>query len=95
MRQEDPDPGQDLSGLDQQDGSAVALGSVLEPFSPMALHVHRATGEVVGRVRRISGLVEEIVSGPLVKLISLGVGVRRATSRFGGKGGKGGKKGSA
>ena len=31
-----------------------------------------ATGEIVGRVRRISGLVEEVVSGPLVKLISLG-----------------------
>jgi uncharacterized protein YoxC len=45
-----------------------------------------ATGEIVGRVRRISGLVEEVVSGPLVKLISLGVGVRKATSRFGGKG---------
>ena len=53
--------------------------------------VLEATGESVGRVRRISGLVEEAVSGPLVKLISLGVGVRRATSRFGGKGGKGGK----
>jgi Bacterial protein of unknown function (DUF948) len=57
--------------------------------------VLEATGEVVGRVRRISGLVEEAVSGPLVKLISIGVGVRKATSRFGGKGGKGGKKGSA
>ena len=53
-----------------------------------------ATGEIVGRVRRISGLVEEVVSSPLVKLISLGVGVRKATSRFGGKG-KGGKKGTA
>ena len=58
--------------------------------------VLEATGEVVGRVRRISGLVEEVVSGPLVKLISLGVGVRKATSRFGAKGkGKGGKEGTA
>jgi len=61
--------------------------------------VLEATGEVVGRVRRISGLVEEAVSGPLVKLISLGVGVRKATSRFGGgkrgKGGRGGTKGPA
>ena len=56
--------------------------------------VLEAAGEVVGRVRRISGLVEEVVSGPLVKLISLGVGVRKATSRFGSKGGKGGKGGS-
>ena len=44
-----------------------------------------ATGEIVGRVGRISGLVEEAVSGPLVKLISVGVGVRKAASRFGGK----------
>jgi hypothetical protein len=57
--------------------------------------VLEATGEVVGRVRRISGLVEELVSGPLVKLISVGVGVRKATSRFGGKGGKSGKKGTS
>ena len=55
--------------------------------------VLEAAGEVVGRVRRISGLVEEVVSGPLVRLISIGVGVRRATSRFGGKGGKEGKAG--
>jgi len=55
--------------------------------------VLEAAGEVVGRVRRISGLVEEVVSGPLVRLISIGVGVRRATSRFGGKGGKDSKAG--
>lgn len=41
--------------------------------------------EIVGRVRRISGLVEEAVSGPLVKLVSFGVGLRKAASRFGGK----------
>jgi uncharacterized protein YoxC len=56
--------------------------------------VLESAGEVVGRVRRISGLVEEVVSGPLVKLISLGVGVRKATSRLGGKGSRGGKSGS-
>jgi len=44
-----------------------------------------ATGEIVGRVRHISGLVEEAVSGPLVKLISVGVGLRKAANRFGGK----------
>jgi uncharacterized protein YoxC len=53
--------------------------------------VLEAAGEVVGRVRRISGLVEEVVSGPLVKVISVGAGIRKATSRFGGKGGKGSK----
>jgi hypothetical protein len=50
--------------------------------------VLEGAGEIVGRARRISGLVEEAVSGPLVKLISLGVGLRKATGRFGGKGGK-------
>jgi len=55
--------------------------------------VLEATGEIVGRVRRVSGLVEEAVSGPLVKLVSIGVGVRKATSRFGGKGGKKGPAG--
>lgn len=44
-----------------------------------------ASNEIVGRVRRISALVEEVVSGPLVKLISIGVGVRKAASRFGGR----------
>ena len=44
-----------------------------------------ATGEIVGRVQRISGLVEDAVSSPLVKIISLGAGLRRAASRFGGK----------
>ena len=47
--------------------------------------VLEATGEIVGRVRRISGLVEEAVASPLVKIISLGAGLRRAVSRFGGK----------
>src|SRR5262245_25645255 len=43
------------------------------------------TGEIVGRVQRIAGLVEEAVASPLVKIISLGAGLRRAVSRFGGK----------
>ena len=47
--------------------------------------VLEATGEIVGRVQRISGLVEQAVSSPLVKIISLGAGLRRAASRFGGK----------
>jgi len=44
-----------------------------------------ATGEIVGRVQRISGLVEEAVASPLVRIISMGAGLRRAASRFGGK----------
>jgi hypothetical protein len=44
-----------------------------------------ATGDIVGRAQRISGLVEEAVASPLVKIISLGAGLRRAASRLGGK----------
>jgi hypothetical protein len=44
-----------------------------------------ATGEIVGRVQRISGLVEEAVASPLVRIVSMGAGLRRAASRFGGK----------
>jgi Bacterial protein of unknown function (DUF948) len=47
--------------------------------------VLEATGEIVGRVQRISGLVEEAVASPLVKIISLGAGLRRAVGRFGAK----------
>jgi Bacterial protein of unknown function (DUF948) len=45
-----------------------------------------AADEIVGRVRRISGLVEQAVSGPLVKIISVGAGLRKASSRLGGRG---------
>ena len=44
-----------------------------------------ATGEIVGRVQRISGLVEEAVASPLVRIVSMGAGLRRAARRFGGK----------
>lgn len=44
-----------------------------------------ATGEIVGRIQRIAGLVEQAVSSPLAKLIGVGAGVRAAASRFGGK----------
>jgi hypothetical protein len=40
-------------------------------------------GEIVQRVDRITGLVEKAASAPLVKLISVAAGIRRAASRFG------------
>lgn len=52
-----------------------------------------SAGEIVQRVTRISKLVEQAATGPLVRLISVGAGLRRAASRFGGTSGKG-KKGS-
>jgi hypothetical protein len=43
-----------------------------------------SAGEIVARVSRISGLVEQAASGPLVKIISVGAGLRKAAGRFGG-----------
>ena len=37
---------------------------------------------IVGRVERISGLVEQAVTSPLVKIVGLGAGLRTAASRF-------------
>jgi uncharacterized protein YoxC len=36
---------------------------------------------VVGRVEKLSGLVEQAAASPLVKLISFGTGVRKAVAR--------------
>jgi hypothetical protein len=41
--------------------------------------------EIVQRFSRLSGLVERAATGPLVRIISVGAGVRRAASRFGSK----------
>lgn len=41
-----------------------------------------STGEIVQRLSRLSGLVERAATGPLVRIISVGAGVRRAASRF-------------
>jgi uncharacterized protein YoxC len=38
---------------------------------------------IVGRVERLSGLVERAVSNPLVKVISVGAGLKTVASRFG------------
>ena len=46
---------------------------------------------IVQRVEKISGLIEQAASGPIVKIISLGAGLSKAAARF--RGGKGnGKK---
>jgi hypothetical protein len=44
-----------------------------------------SAGAIVGRIEKISGLVEQAASGPLVKIISLGAGVSKAAARFRGK----------
>ncbi|HXF35635.1 MAG TPA: DUF948 domain-containing protein [Actinomycetota bacterium] len=49
----------------------------------------QTAGDVARRVERISGLVEQAVSSPLVKLIGVGAGVRGAVRRF--RGGRPGR----
>ena len=41
----------------------------------------RVRRTIVGRVDRISGLVEEAASSPIVKLISLGAGIRKGIQK--------------
>jgi uncharacterized protein YoxC len=45
--------------------------------------VLESAGVIVTRVERLSGLVEQAASSPLVKIISLGAGLRKAASRLG------------
>jgi hypothetical protein len=40
-----------------------------------------SSANIVGRVEKLTGLVEEAISSPLVKLISLGAGIRKGFSR--------------
>jgi hypothetical protein len=47
-----------------------------------------SAGEITSRISRISGLVEQAASGPLVKIISMGAGLRKAATRFTRKKGK-------
>ncbi|HZD80187.1 MAG TPA: hypothetical protein VE646_09125 [Actinomycetota bacterium] len=49
-----------------------------------------SAGAIVHRVERVTKLVEEAASSPLVKMISFGAGVSKAVSRF--RGDKGGRK---
>jgi Ni,Fe-hydrogenase III large subunit len=41
-----------------------------------------SAGSIVARVEKISRLVEQAASGPLVRIISLGAGLSKAASRF-------------
>jgi uncharacterized protein YoxC len=45
-----------------------------------------SAGSIVARVEKISRLVEQAASGPLVRIIALGAGFSKAASRF--RGGK-------
>jgi hypothetical protein len=43
--------------------------------------------DIVGRVEKLSGLVEEAAASPLVKVISFGAGIRKGVAKA-----KGGRK---
>jgi len=46
-----------------------------------------SAGAIVGRVERIAHLVEQATAGPLIKIVGLGAGLRKAAGRFSGKDG--------
>ena len=58
---------------DRGSSPGVALASVLEPFSPMALHVHRAGGAVVGRQAEQDAIRQELASAATGRLAGLAV----------------------
>jgi hypothetical protein len=43
-----------------------------------------SAGEIVTRVEKLSSLVEQAASSPLIKVISFGAGFKKAVSKFGG-----------
>jgi uncharacterized protein YoxC len=62
------------TSIEKTNGHLDRVGTVLD-----------AAGGIVGRVEKVSGLVEDAVSSPLVKIIGLGAGVKAAAGRFRGK----------
>jgi uncharacterized protein YoxC len=48
--------------------------------------VLESAGTIVGRVERLSGLVEEAASSPIVKIISVGAGIRKGFRKAAKKG---------
>jgi uncharacterized protein YoxC len=62
------------TSIEKTNGHLDRVGTVLD-----------AAGGIVGRVEKVSGLVEEVVSSPLVKIIGLGAGIKTAAGRFRGK----------
>ena len=57
--------------VERTNGHLERLGGVLD-----------SVGGIVGRIERLAGLVEHAAASPLVKLVSVGAGVRKAAERF-------------
>ena len=62
------------TSIEKTNGHLDRVGTVLD-----------SAGGIVGRVEKVSGLLEEAISSPLVKIIGLGAGLRTAAGRFRGK----------
>jgi hypothetical protein len=62
------------TSIEKTNGHLDRVGTVLD-----------SAGSIVGRVEKVSGLVEEVVASPLIKIIGVGAGLRKAASRFGGQ----------
>jgi len=46
-------------------------------------HVLDSVGGIVGRVERLTGLIEHAAASPIMKFISVGAGVKKAAESFG------------
>ncbi len=55
------------------DAGAPALAPLLEPFSSLALHVHRATGPVVGRPNELAAIGQEMSVASSGRLVGVSV----------------------
>ncbi len=55
------------------DAGSAALAPLLEAFSPMMLHVHRASGAVVGRRNELDAIRQEIATAGAGRLLGLTV----------------------
>src|ERR671922_940682 len=58
--------------VERANGHLDRIGGVLD-----------SVGGIVGRVERLTGLIEHAAASPLVKIVSMGAGVRKAAERFG------------
>jgi len=62
------------TSIEKTNGHLDRVGTVLD-----------SAGGIVGRVEKVSGLVEDAISSPLVKIIGVGAGIKTAAGRFRGK----------
>lgn len=62
------------TSIEKTNGHLDRVGTVLD-----------SAGGIVGRVEKVSGLLEDAISSPLVKIIGLGAGIKTAAGRFRGK----------